>query len=104
MPIDGARAVTSALAAPVRRSLATALICDDRPAARRLMTHALTAGMAIDVVTAVSNALEASVAYTERPADVVLISLRRGGTVELDRFTELLRLHPGAAVIVFGDT
>jgi DNA-binding NarL/FixJ family response regulator len=82
----------------------TALIYDDRPAARSLLTRSLTVGMAIDVVSSVCSANHIAGAYTRRPADVVLIGVRRGATAGSDALADLLGLHPAAAVLVYGDS
>lgn len=90
--------------APPVMPVKTALIYDDRSAARSLLARSLTVGMAIDLVSSVSAASDIAGAYTRRPADVVLIGVRRGATDGSDALADLLGLHPAAAVIVFGDS
>ena len=93
--------IRTPISAPARR----VLICDDRPAARKALAHLLTpASGAAGTVGAVADGVTLIAAFAARPAEVVLIGLRRGGPVGPTTVDLLLTPNPSATVIVYGTT
>jgi DNA-binding NarL/FixJ family response regulator len=88
--------------APVRTPVKSLLICDDRPAAREVLTRQLTAGSSRTAIRAVADGHAVVNALQTRPTDLVLIGVHRGTPNGIQAVTLVLGAHPGAPVVVFG--
>ena len=83
-------------------SVATVLICDERPAARRELTILLTSGAAPARVTATGDGPGMVQEFRTARADVVMIGVHYGSHNGTTALNLLLNTHPGAHVIVYG--
>ena len=89
-------------ARPRRAGVTSVLICDDRPLVRAAGTRRVGAITTVADIGWVTDAIELLATFAGKPADLVLIGLRRGKSGGAEAVNELLHRYPAAAVIVFG--
>ena len=88
---------------PTWAALRRVLICDERSSARTALMRVVTTSMpaVADIGSAVDGP-DLLAQYAARPADLVLIGIKRGKGNGIETTQRLLETHPSAAVIVYG--
>jgi DNA-binding NarL/FixJ family response regulator len=83
-------------------SVASVLICDERPVTRRALENRMKAISSVNSTTCVANSLELVDAFTKQVVDLVLIGHEAGRSAGLQATQLLLKSYPRAAILAFG--
>src|SRR3546814_18975352 len=81
-----------------------ALVVDDSPTMRALLSASLSRDPDIEVVGAASNAMEGRQLIKELDPDVITLAIEMPGMSGLDFLDKIMNLRPTQVVVVFGLT